>query len=354
MIGKLERILKVGVVGCGRIASVAHLPCYRMLSRARVVAVMDPIKEKAQSTAHAFHIRNWYCDYEEMLKDDEIEAIDICSPPNAHAEQAIKAAQSGKHILCEKPISTNVEDALKLESEVRKAGVMFMTGFTYRFHPLLQKAKEEILHPKLLRISYSFRPSVAENHWIHDFNKNGGFLVEQAVHWFDLFKWCSGRAKSVYAKEQANSPFQNMAALITYENDALGLVNYNSNSPLGFFLLTIENSEKSAMIRLGLLPTKWGGILQINSRSGRPQSYFLNSWSWHKTWSRAPFPFSYIMSKIQDARLVPFCREIEHFVDSILSNNPPKVSLQDGLESLKIAIAAKRSINQGKEIHLQY
>jgi len=350
------RTLKVGVVGCGRIASAVHLPCYLMMPNAQVVSVMDVVRERAQSTARAFHVKKWYSNYEEMLKDNEVEAVDICSPPSMHAEQAIEAAKSGKHILCEKPISMNLDDALKLESEVGKAGVMFMTGFTYRFHPLLQKTKAEIPNPRLLRVSYSFHPSVALDHWLararYDFNKSGGFIVEQAVHWFDLFRWFSGKAKSVYAKGQVNPSSQNIVSLISYENDALGLVNFNTDSSLSFFLLTIENTEKSAMLRMGLLPTKWGGLLQISNRLRKPDSYFLNSWGAKKTWKRASFPISFVMSKIQDSHLIPFYHEIQHFVHSILENSPPQVTLKDGLDSLRIAIATKESIEQGKEIYL--
>jgi predicted dehydrogenase len=348
----MTKTLKLGVVGCGWIASVAHLPCYRIIPNAEVVAVMDAIKERAEATARSFHIKKWYSDYEEMLKDGEIEAVDICSPPNAHAEQALKAAEAGKHILCEKPISTNLDDASKLESEVRKADVKFMTGFTYRFHPLVQKAKDEVAHPKFLRISYSFRPGVTSNHWVHSFSKSGGFLVEQAVHWFDLFRWFSGKARSVYAKEQANPPFQNVAALISYQNNELGLINFNSNSSLSFLLLTIENSEKSAMIKIPLLPNKRGGLLQVSDKSRRHQSYFLNSWSGNKTWSKAPYPVSFMMSKIQNSRLIPFYKEIGHFVQSVLDNNQPNVSLQDGLESLKLAVATRKSIDLKKEIQV--
>jgi predicted dehydrogenase len=351
---KMVRILKVGLAGCGRIASAAHLPCYQMMPNAKVVSVMDVVKERAQSTARAFHVKKWYSNYEEMLKDNEVEAVDICSPPHMHAEQAIEAAKSGKHILCEKPISTNLDDALRLQSEIRKAEVMFMTGFTYRFHPLLQKAREEVTTPKLLRVSYSFRPTVASDHWVYDSKKSGGFIVEQAVHWFDLFQWFSGKAKSVYAKGQVNPPSQNIVALISYENDALGLINCNTDSPLSFFILTIENAEKSAMLRIGLLPTKWGGLLQISDRSRKQHSYFLNSWSNNKTWKRASFPVSFIMSKIQDSHLIPFYKEIQHFVHSILDNSPPQVSLNDGIDSLKVAIATKESIRQGKEIYLQH
>ena len=349
----MVKTLNIGVAGCGRIAAFAHLPCYQMMQNAKVVGVMDPIKERAQSTARAFKIQKWYSDYETMVKDNIIDAVDICSPPGFHAEQAMKAAEAGKHILCEKPISTNMVDALRLESSVRKAGVKFMTGFTYRFHPLLQKMREEVVDPKLMRISYSFRPSVDSSHWIYSFGESGGFLVEQAVHWFDFFRWCSGNAKSVYAKGQTNFPFQNIVALISYQNDSLGLVNYNSNSSLPFFLLNIENSERSAMMRMDLLPGKWGGILQVRGKSERTATYFLFGRSMKKTRRKALVPLSLILSKVRDSHLIPFFNEIQHFVSSVQNDTPPDVSLKDGLESLKLAITIGKSIDQQKEIQLE-
>jgi predicted dehydrogenase len=349
VIGRLARTLKVALVGCGRIASYAHLPCYKKLPGVEVVSVMDVVKEKAQLTARTFGVKKWYSSYKEMLKDSEIQAVDICSPPHMHAQQAIDAAESGKHVLCEKPIATNLQDAMTLQSVIRRTGIKFMTGFTYRFHPLVQKAREEVVMPKLLRISYSFRPGTASDHWVHDLNKSGGFIVEQAVHWFDLLRWFSGKAKSVYAKGQINPPAQSVVATISCENDMLGLVDFNANSPQFFFILTVENAEKSAMLRMELLPNKRGGLLQISESSGKRRSYFINSLGHDKTWREASFPVSLVMSRILDCHLIPFSREIEHFVQSIQKDSLPQVSIDHGVDSLKVATAVKDSIEKGKE-----
>lgn len=346
----MAETLKVAVAGCGSIATEVHLPCYKALPNVEVVSVMDVVKERAQLTARTFGVKKWYSNYEKMLEDSEVQAVDICSPPHMHAQQAIEAAKSGKHILCEKPIATNLDDAMTLRSVVRKAGIMFMTGFTYRFHPLVQKAREELVMPRLLRISYSFRPVIASDHWVYDSNKSGGFIIEQAVHWFDLFQWFSGKPKSVYAKGEPNPPAQRVVAIVSYENDTLGLVNFNADSPESFLILTVENAEKSAMLHMGLLPNKSGGLLQICDTSRKRRSYFINSWSHNKTWKEASYPVSFIMSRIQNCYLVPFYREIQHFVQSIQDNSPPQVSLDCGIDSLKVAITVKNSIEQGKEI----
>jgi len=348
----MGKILRIGLAGCGRIARYAHLPCYRHISNAKVVAVMDSIPERAKLVAREFHIEKWYGSYTSMLQDDNIDAIDICSPPTSHSENAILASESGKHILSEKPVAINLEEARELETKVKKSGVFFMTGFTYRFHPLLEKVRQEIHKPNLLRVSYSFRPNVQPEDWVHSFNKEGGFLIEQAVHWFDLFSWWIGPARSVYAKEKSNYPFQNTVALVSYDNDALGLVDYNSNSAIKFFNLTIENADKSAIVRMGLLPTKFGGSLEIKETGGRRRTYMLGYWGIKQTSKKSWSPIPFISSKLTDSHLVPFYREISHFVDSVLSNSVPRVSLSEGIDALKVACAAKESSSLDREVSL--
>jgi predicted dehydrogenase len=342
--------LKVALIGCGEIASYAHLPCYKTMLDAEVVCVMDVIKEKAQKTAHDFGVKKWYSSYEEVLEDSEVQAVDICSPPFMHTQQAVDAAKSGKHILCEKPIATNLSDALAIQSAIEKSGVQFMTGFTYRFHPLIQKIKEELVTPDFLRLNYSFHTAIASDHWINDFNRSGGFIVEQAVHWFDLFQWFSGKAKSVYAKGKLTPLSQNLVATISYENGTLGLISFNANSPQSFLMLTAENANKSAKLHTRLLPSKWGGLLRIFDTSHNRNSYFVNNMGHDKNWKKASLPISFGMSLIQDCHLIPFYRMIQHFARSIQENSQPETSVDNGVDALKVAIAVKNSMEQQKEV----
>jgi predicted dehydrogenase len=346
------RKLKVAVAGCGRIATYAHLPCYKKMPNVQVVAVMDVVKERAESAAHAFGIEKWYSRFEDLLKDGEVEAVDICTPPYLHAQQAIEAAESAKHILCEKPVATNLDEAMTLKSVVQKTGITFMTGFTYRFHPLIQKIKEELVAPKLIRINYSFHPTKAPDHWINDNKKSGGFIVEQAVHWFDLFQWFNGKAISVYAKGQPYPPSQKLVATLSYENGALGLVSFNADSPQSFFNLIVENEGKSANLQMRLLPTKGGGTLRIFDTPRNQRTFFINNFSHDKTWKETSLPVSYVMAIIQDCHLIPYNRMIKHFVESVQDNSLPQTSLDNGIYALKLASAVKESIEQGKEIPL--
>jgi UDP-N-acetylglucosamine 3-dehydrogenase len=346
----MAKTLRIGVVGCGRIAFSTHLPCYRHIPNSKVVAVMDTVPQKATYAATTFGVKKIYYDYLTMLKDDEIDAVDICSPPAFHAENARLAAEMGKHMFCEKPIATSLEEGRDLMPKLKKAGVHFMTGFTYRFHPLIEKMRSSIDNPSFLRISYSFHPEVKPDDWVYSFVKNYGFIVEQAVHWFDLFSWWAGDAKKVFAKINPNEEYQNTVVITSYENNSLGLIDFNTNSSFNFFSFVVENANKSAVLRLNLLPSKWGGSLLIKERNKISKNYFLGHWGLKQTCRKVHYPISFFESKIIDSSLVPFHRELSHFVNSVLSDKTPIVSSLEGLNALKIACKAKESGLLRKEL----
>ncbi|MGN0567025.1 MAG: Gfo/Idh/MocA family protein, partial [Acutalibacteraceae bacterium] len=95
--------LKIGIIGVGSIARSAHIPAYLLEKRAEIVAVCDIIEERAQN-ARQKHFKNArvYTDYKELLKDPDVQAVDICTPNYMHSVIAVDAMEAGKHVLCEK------------------------------------------------------------------------------------------------------------------------------------------------------------------------------------------------------------------------------------------------------------
>ncbi len=109
---------------------------------AHVRAIASRSKEKAEKAAHAMGIAKAYGSYEELLADREVEAVYIALPNNLHAEWVMKAADAGKHVLCEKPFAMNAAEAEKAIRHAEKKGVLVMEAFMYRFHPQWQRARE--------------------------------------------------------------------------------------------------------------------------------------------------------------------------------------------------------------------
>lgn len=160
-----ERKLNVGFIGAGMISRV-HALGYLRNDRARIVAVCDIDKHLAAQRAGQWGAKKTYADYRELLKDPEVEAVEILLPHHLHASVAIEAAEAGKHISMQKPIAMTLNEADQVISAVRKSGVKFNIAEIYSFYPPILKASElianeEVGSPSMIRIqSLNGRKSV--------------------------------------------------------------------------------------------------------------------------------------------------------------------------------------------------
>ena len=127
--------VRIGIVGAGNIATNAHMPAYAACDKAEVVAVADLNLERAEAFAKRFGIPHAYASVEELLANEDIDAVDVCTWNNGHAPVTIAAAKAGKHILCEKPFADSLEHALEAKAAVEEAGVQFLLGVPSRFNP---------------------------------------------------------------------------------------------------------------------------------------------------------------------------------------------------------------------------
>jgi len=118
-----NRKVKVGVVGCGVVATAYYLPYLMNMDNVELIAVCDLYKERTEACVRLFGVKEEYLDYDEMIGKADIEAVFILTAPGTHAPFTIKAAEKGKHVLLQKPMATNMEDARAIAKAVREAGV---------------------------------------------------------------------------------------------------------------------------------------------------------------------------------------------------------------------------------------
>ena len=182
--------LRVGIIGAGNIAQNAHLPVYQERKDVEVVAIADWNLERAQEAAKKFHIPHAYQNVEELLAAEEIDYVDICVWNRSHAPVAIAAAKAGKHILCEKPMAIDLEDALKMEAAIRKAGVQFMLAVPTRYSAEAQLLNQMRKEGKLGDIYYAKTANVRRRGtpigWFTDTQKSGGGpVIDIGVHCID-------------------------------------------------------------------------------------------------------------------------------------------------------------------------
>lgn len=135
------RTIRVGVLGAGTWARHAHLPGFRRDARCEVVAIADSNRALATSAARDFGIPIALGDHEALLRRDDIDLVDVCTPSATHFELAWSALEAGKHVLCEKPVAFDFRDTLRAQALARSKGLKTKLGFTFRYSPAMRYMK---------------------------------------------------------------------------------------------------------------------------------------------------------------------------------------------------------------------
>jgi predicted dehydrogenase len=135
-------IVRVGVLGAGAWARSAHLPGYRRDPRCRVVAIADVEIDRARDAAREFEVATATADPNELLRRDDIDLIDVCTPSHTHFELAWAALEAGKHVLCEKPVAYDYRDTLRAADLARRKGLKTKVGLTFRYSPAMRYMRE--------------------------------------------------------------------------------------------------------------------------------------------------------------------------------------------------------------------
>ena len=253
---------KVGLIGAGFMAkahSIAYagMPMFFWPAPGLTVkkTIADLTQERADDAAASFGFEKGTANWKDIINDPEIDIVDICTPNDAHAEIAIAAAQAGKHILCEKPISRTVEEAKEMYHAVKKAGVVNMLAFNYRRTPAVQLAKKYIEEGALGDI-LDFRATYLQD-WSADPNSplswrfqkkvcGSGALGDIATHVVDMIRFLVGEFKEINAH---TATYIEQRPVQTGAVDSLGNVKGGSDVPKGkvdvddqcFFMVKAEN-----------------------------------------------------------------------------------------------------------------
>jgi predicted dehydrogenase len=196
--------LKVGIIGLGGIANT-HVPGWQASTYTEVVAGADIRPEVYDTWRQKYGVAKFYEKPEELIADPEIDIIDICTPNMFHADQAVAALESGKHVLCEKPLAPTPTDIRKMISARDKSGKLLMTAQHFRFRGVSQAAKAEIDTGALGEVyharAWMLRRCLLPNGptFIYKDRAGGGPTIDIGVHILDLTLWLMGHPKPVAA-----------------------------------------------------------------------------------------------------------------------------------------------------------
>ena len=197
-------MLKIGVIGCGKIAQVRHIPEYADNSAAELTAFYNPTVSRAEDMAKKYGGRV-YESVDELLADDSIDAVSVCSANYSHAEIAIKALRAGKHVLCEKPMATTLADCEKMVAAAKQSGKRLMIGQNQRLAKAHMKAKE-LIDGGLIGSVVTFRTAFGHggpetwsikpgnDTWFFDKTKAVmGVMADLGIHKTDLLRYLLGQ-----------------------------------------------------------------------------------------------------------------------------------------------------------------
>ena len=189
--------LKVGIIGCGAIAVEKHLKSLQKISQVEVAALCNRNIEKAKSVAKEFGTADAkvYSDYRELLMDESLDVVHVCTPNVSHAEITIAALEAGKHVMCEKPMAKTSEEAKQMLAAAKKSGKKLSIGYNNRFRSDSQYLHQAVSRGDLGEIYYAKAHAIrrrAVPTWgvfLDEEKQGGGPLIDIGTHALDLTLW---------------------------------------------------------------------------------------------------------------------------------------------------------------------
>jgi myo-inositol 2-dehydrogenase / D-chiro-inositol 1-dehydrogenase len=330
--------IKIGVIGAGRIGKVHVATLMQSVPEADVIALADVNIKSARDLAKKFGIETVTADYREIIQNPDVEAVVICSPTDTHTQYIIEAARAGKHIFCEKPVDLSLDLIRKAINAVSKAGVKFMVGFNRRFDPNFLKIKtmvEEgrIGKPHVLKItSRDPAPPPAEYSAV-----SGGMFLDMTIHDFDMARYIVGsevtevftRAAVLVDPAIGKAGDVDTAIItLTFANGAIGVIDNSRKAVYGYDQrLEIFGSEG-----------------MINADNNYPETHRYYS----KKGVTKSLPLNFFMERYTQSyanEMITFCNLLRDKIKSVVSGD-------DGLKSVAIALAAKKSYLENRPVKL--
>ena len=182
--------MKIGLIGCGSIAQIVHLNILTKLRNAELVALAEADPQRREEANRRVPKAVVVADYQQLLELPEVDAVVICLPTHLHADAAIAAFEVGKHVYLGKPLATNLDDGRKVLEAGETSGRIGMIGFNYHFHPLYQKAEQQIQSGRIGELvgvrSVFATPVHTLPGWKKKRKSGGGVLLDLASHHIDL------------------------------------------------------------------------------------------------------------------------------------------------------------------------
>lgn len=346
----MKDIVHIGLIGSQFISTI-HAESLLRCPHAALVGVASPNLEHAQAFAGKFRIPRAFTDYRQMLALPEIDLVVIGAPNHLHCQIVLDAAAAGKHVVVEKPLCLNLEEADRMIAACSAANVKLMYAEELCFAPKYVRLKElldsgALGRPTVLKQSEKHDGPHAAHFW--DVQRSGGGVtMDMGCHAIEFFRWMLGRSKikSVYAQMSTlvhaakTKGDDNAIVIVEFEDGTIGLAE-ESWTKLGGMDDRAEVHGSEGVAYADLLH---GNAIETYSVKG--YEYAVEKAGSTKGWSFTIF---------EEAWNYGFPQEMAHFVDCVRLDLPPAVTGEDGRAVLEAIFAAYESARTGRKIHLPF
>ena len=335
----MEKKLKLGIIGAGRIGKLHAENVIKNIKGFEVKSIADVYADAVLDWANSLGIKNVYSDYMDILNDPEIDAVMICSSTNTHSKISIEAANAGKHIFCEKPIALDLDKIKDALRAVEKAGVKFQVGFNRRYDHNFKRVQELVKDGRIgdvhiIKVT-SRDPAPPPAEYV---KVSGGMFLDMTIHDFDMVRYLSGSeveevytAAAVLVDPAIGEAGDVDTAIITlkFKNGAIGVIDNSRKAAYGYDQRVEVFGSKGCITVSNDTPSSAVLSTQEGVYSDKPKYFFLE--------------------RYKDS----FIDEIKCFYDAIANDTQPPVTGIDGLKPVLIALAAKKSLIEGRPVKIE-
>ncbi|CAO81404.1 Gfo/Idh/MocA family protein [Candidatus Cloacimonas acidaminovorans] len=339
------KTVKIGLIGCGRI-SKNHLDAVSQIPEAEFVAVCDLVEEKMQAVAENYGIKNLYNNYQDMLENEKLDLVSICTPSGLHPQMGIDVAKHKINVLTEKPMATNIESADALIRACDQNKVKLFVVKQNRLNATMQLLKRAIDKGRFGRIylaeSNVFwqRPqSYYDNEkWRGTWEFDGGAFMNQASHYVDALYWLLGNVDSVMAYTAT------MARRIEAEDTGCAILHFRNGiiATINVTMLTYPKNFEGSITIIGEKGTVKIGGVAVNK---------IEKWEFedYDDDDRIAQDANYQPPNVYGFGHNPYYRNV---IDVLLGKDVPSTDGRDGRKSVEIIQAIYRSAKTGKRVSL--
>ena len=343
--------IRVGIIGCGKIAQVRHIPEYTANPDAEIIGLYDMNLDRARELAAKLGCRA-YDTVDELLSDPTIDAVSVCAANVAHAEISIKALDAGKHVLCEKPMAVNLQECEAMVEAAKRNGKNVMIGQNQRFAKAHAKAKELIAQGAIGKVltfrttfghggpeTWSIDPG--KSTWFFDKSKAAmGAMADLGIHKTDMIQYLLG---SRIARTQA------VLATLDKRDAGGNLIGVDDNA---ICIYQMENGVIGTMTASWTYYAAEDNSTVIYGTKGELRIYDDPNYA-VRIISSDGTRVNYEIDQIQTNDHQTSSGVIDSFIKSLVENIPPEIPGEDVLHAMKAVFASIESSATGRAVDVK-